>query len=220
MLTLADAMPSDRTLDLRLDKRDRRSIKLRIRGEQAHLPPAVVSALGQAQHDRAAPMDPGLGLGLAIAGVLLRDNGGGILAEQDATGQIDLILSLPAQTGPMFQDGAAPVVLVVDDDHLLCETVSWMLSGQGLGVRTTRTAEDALRLLSGTHFDDVLADLLLPGMDGLAFLTEVERRWPEMADHLVLTTGSDFDPGPDTRLLRKPFDRDQLMAALRLDVPR
>ena len=73
------------------------------------------------------------------------------------------------------------------------------------------TAEEALRVLDRAQFDCILVDLVLPGMDGVQFLDTVRRRWPQLRSRLVLTTGAIDDPPEGVALLRKPFDRSQLL---------
>ena len=216
MAMVAEGMPRDRRLEVVSRATDGTGVQLRLRGEDARLPPQVLEALRQPAGDPMAPVDPGIGLGLAIACVLLADNGGRISLVDVAGGTLELAIWMPAGGADVERQRSAPSVLVVDDDQLLCETVSWMLSGRGMSVRTTRTAEEALRIMNVDAFDCVLVDLILPGMDGISFLDQVVQRWPHMADRLVLTTGTD-QPAPNAvRMLRKPFDRARLLDALAL----
>lgn len=214
MALVAEGMPRDRRLELRSHRVAGDGVELRLRGEDVRLPPQVMEALRQPAPDPMAPVDPGVGLGLAIAWVLLSENGGRLRVVDEAGGPWELAIWLPAGAADLERAAAVPSVLVVDDDQLLCETVSWMLSGRGMSVRTTRTAEEALRILGVESFDCVLVDLILPGMDGIAFVDQVVQRWPHMADRLVLTTGTDQPAPPTVRMLRKPFDRARLLAAL------
>ncbi|MCB9778980.1 MAG: response regulator [Alphaproteobacteria bacterium] len=203
MLAAVSQMAPDRALRVRGELRDGKPV-LCLEAEGLRLSDEVRGALAGQQ-----PMDPGAGLGLGIAAMLIQDNGGRL---QPSTGPDDVCLleaTWPAADRPGGGVGRHSV-LVVDDDHLLCDTVSWMLSGRGLVVHTASSAEEALRLMTQRGFDCVLADLILPGMDGEALLAEVVRRWPEMQGCVVLTTGTSYVPDGELDLLAKPFTRAQL----------
>ncbi len=60
-------------------------------------------------------------------------------------------------------------ILVVDDEADILELVRYNLSREGYHVTGTLTGEDALRKVRSDPFDLIVLDLMLPGMDGLAF---------------------------------------------------
>ncbi|MGD8741774.1 MAG: response regulator, partial [Desulfobacterales bacterium] len=60
-------------------------------------------------------------------------------------------------------------ILVVDDEEDILELVRYNLSREGYRVTGTLTGEDALRKVRSDAFDLIILDLMLPGMDGLAF---------------------------------------------------
>jgi two-component system phosphate regulon response regulator PhoB len=60
-------------------------------------------------------------------------------------------------------------ILVVDDEEDILELVRYNLSREGYRVTGTLTGEDALRKVRSDSFDLIVLDLMLPGMDGLAF---------------------------------------------------
>ena len=60
-------------------------------------------------------------------------------------------------------------ILVVDDEEDILELVRFNLSREGYRVTGTLTGEDALRKVRSDSFDLIVLDLMLPGMDGLAF---------------------------------------------------
>jgi DNA-binding response OmpR family regulator len=63
-------------------------------------------------------------------------------------------------------------VLYVEDFQLLLTIRTRGLRNAGFRVLKATTAEDALELLRTTHVDVVVADLRLPGRDGIALLEE------------------------------------------------
>ncbi len=78
-------------------------------------------------------------------------------------------------------------VLVVDDDEHLLRTMARHLTQQGCTVRTATCGQEALSLLRAGHFDVVLSDINMPGMNGLSLLGEVRRCDPLVP--VVLITG-------------------------------
>jgi putative nucleotidyltransferase with HDIG domain len=78
-------------------------------------------------------------------------------------------------------------LLFVDDEPILREVYSALgqALGQGHEVHTAGTGQEALKLLSQKTFEVVVSDLAMPGMDGMAFLNEVVRDYPESARIVV-----------------------------------
>jgi two-component system, cell cycle response regulator len=76
-------------------------------------------------------------------------------------------------------------ILVIEDDESNLELVSAVLEQLGYGVTPARSAEEAWELLTAPRPDAVLADLRLPGQDGLAFARRLKAD-PETAAIPVL----------------------------------
>jgi DNA-binding NtrC family response regulator len=69
-------------------------------------------------------------------------------------------------------------ILVVDDDALIRNTLSELLSHEHL-CQTAETAENALAKLEAESFDVVLTDISMPGLSGLELLGHVLQKYPE-----------------------------------------
>jgi PAS domain S-box-containing protein len=70
-------------------------------------------------------------------------------------------------------------VLLVDDDHLVRETLAAQLEAEGHFVLSASGAKEALSLLATSARIDVLVtDLAMPGMNGLALIQEAQRLRP------------------------------------------
>jgi putative nucleotidyltransferase with HDIG domain len=81
-----------------------------------------------------------------------------------------------------------PRALVVDDDSELRQTLVRVLRSVGLSTAEARNGREALALLE--EYGEVpliVSDLYMPEMDGITFLREVHRRWPEVA--FIMLTG-------------------------------
>jgi DNA-binding response OmpR family regulator len=79
-----------------------------------------------------------------------------------------------------------PPILVVDDDEDARNMLQLALSRDEYDVTTASSSEDALRKLAVLSFDVVIADIVLPGIDGVHLLREIQRRWPDTIT-IVLT---------------------------------
>jgi CheY-like chemotaxis protein len=99
------------------------------------------------------------------------------------------------------------VVVVVDDDDDLRDSLQDLLEAHGFIVATARNGRDALALLARTaNAGLILLDLVMPEMDGWAFLEERGRR-PELAQIPVIITTSAPERAPAGYLvLGKPID--------------
>jgi DNA-binding NtrC family response regulator len=78
-------------------------------------------------------------------------------------------------------------VLVVDDEEVVRLGYRRVLSADGFRVMAAGDGREALDLMAGDHFDVVLLDLRMPGMDGLDVLQAIKERWPE--SEVVVVTG-------------------------------
>jgi DNA-binding response OmpR family regulator len=69
-------------------------------------------------------------------------------------------------------------VLIVEDEHHLAEGLAFNLEAEGYQAEVVDTGEKALeRLLdTNTHFDLVVLDVMLPGKDGFAVVSELRQR--------------------------------------------
>jgi CheY-like chemotaxis protein len=112
-------------------------------------------------------------------------------------------------------------VLVIEDHEDSREALRRILASLGVQALVARNGHHALGLVARHAPDIVLCDLLMPGMDGFAFLREMRRdpsgaRVPVVA---VTALGSDRDlhrtwsAGFDGHLT-KPIDYDSIVAVL------
>lgn len=85
-------------------------------------------------------------------------------------------------------DGQAGAqVLVADDEVLVRDLLSRFLTGRGLQVREAGDGQEALRLFRDNHFDLVLSDVRMPGLDGLGLLAAIKEINPRVP--VVLISG-------------------------------
>jgi len=111
-------------------------------------------------------------------------------------------------------------VLLVEDDELLANGLARALRHDGYAIDHVSRGDQVMAALTTGHFDAVLLDLGLPGLDGLQALRLLrDRRIPvpviviSARDRLDDRIGG-LDAGADDYLV-KPFSVDELRARLR-----
>jgi DNA-binding NtrC family response regulator len=90
----------------------------------------------------------------------------------------------------------------------------------GVTVETADSAAAALERIADRDYDAIVADIKMPGMDGLELLAQIRARRPDIPT-LMITGLSDTDlvvsalRGGACDFIRKPIDRDYFVASLR-----
>jgi CheY-like chemotaxis protein len=84
-------------------------------------------------------------------------------------------------------------ILVIDDDRMLLNMYARKLEHSGYMIQTADSAQKALDVLKGGFAPDlILADIIMPGMDGLSFVKEVkEKSLAPQAKIIMLTNESE-----------------------------
>jgi two-component system, OmpR family, alkaline phosphatase synthesis response regulator PhoP len=113
-------------------------------------------------------------------------------------------------------------VLVVEDEQHLAEGLRFNLEAEGYQVEIIETGEEALERLAqeDAAFDVLVLDVMLPGQDGFAVISEL-RRAGQFIPTLILTARGHpddvlrgFAAGADD-YLTKPFELSILIARIR-----
>ena len=116
-------------------------------------------------------------------------------------------------------------MFVEDEDELLA-TVGLVLREKGYDVVAVKSAEDALKLLKKTPPDLILADIKLPGIDGLDFFQLVRR--DEQTKHIpfiFLTAFNNLAAAVSAKqqgaadYITKPFEFEHLVERVRELLP-
>jgi CheY-like chemotaxis protein len=114
-------------------------------------------------------------------------------------------------------DGRGRSVLVVDDDETIRELVSVLLTCEGYAVTTAVNGRDALKLLEQWRPDLIVLDMLMPVMDGGAFLG-AQQASAQLRDIPVIVMSASFklkdehERSAASALLPKPFRIGDLLA--------
>jgi len=79
-------------------------------------------------------------------------------------------------------------VLLVDDEKEFVESLSERLELRLFKVMTSFNGDDALNLLQQEDVDVIILDVLMPGKDGIATLTEIKKLKP--LTQVIMLTGN------------------------------
>ncbi len=110
-------------------------------------------------------------------------------------------------------------ILVIDDDAVACEFLQEVLQRDGYGVNAYVSAKEALTQ-DLSQYDLLMSDIRMPGMDGLQFLSEVQKKWPHLPVILMTAYGSLETTMEAIRLgasdyISKPFSPDDCRALVK-----
>jgi len=130
-------------------------------------------------------------------------------------------LHYASDTVAMGHSEHGPVVLIIDDEPLICELFARALAASGFFPVTAQTAEAALRLIEGgLHPNAILLDLVMPGMGGLGFLLQIRGNPSRNGIPVAIVTGNSVIPSAleraatalDAEIHLKPLDIDAVLA--------
>ena len=76
-------------------------------------------------------------------------------------------------------------ILVVDDEDIVRESLRDWLGGVGYEVEIAASAEEALEILKKKKFNIMLADLVMPGMNGIELMKEAKKIYPSLAAVII-----------------------------------
>jgi len=115
---------------------------------------------------------------------------------------------------------AEPLVLFVDDEAAMRQSVAQFLALSGIAAETLDNAPAALARLAADFPGILVSDVRMPGMDGMALLSEARARDPELP--VLLVTGHGDVPLAVAAMragaydfIEKPFAPDRLVDTIR-----
>ncbi len=179
----------------------------------------------------------GTGLGLSICYGIVQEQEGRIWAEskpgEGSTFYLEWpIRRKPAATQPVIAEPAPSAyrterrlpadILLVEDEEMLTDLVALTLREHGYRVEVAREGREALGRLDVQHFDLIISDIKMPGMDGEAFYRELQAQHPNLTERILFVTGDTVSASTAAFLeetgvpvLEKPFLMVELIEMLR-----
>jgi CheY-like chemotaxis protein len=128
-------------------------------------------------------------------------------------------------------------ILVVDDEPDVAEAIQSVLEHAGFVVVTANSAQSGLAAIEQQSFDVVVTDIIMPKVNGLELIRRLRTGHPRVRV-IAISGGGSFGPlslKPEAisthafiaaardagaeEVLTKPFDMDDLLAAVRRHLP-
>ena len=206
-------------------------VVIRVRDTGVGIPPAILERIFD-PFFTTKPFGQGSGLGLASVLGIVRSHGGFVTVESQIGAGSEFAVYLPARPAeiravagalarPELQ-GRGELVLVLDDESAIRESLSAALQRFGYLVKTAGDGAEGLKVFA-SHGDEVrlvIADIMMPVMDGRQAMAALRQRRPDLP--LIAMSGVptqrislETSFGPQFHFLQKPFTFDKMLATVR-----
>jgi two-component system response regulator PilR (NtrC family) len=109
---------------------------------------------------------------------------------------------------------------VIDDEPIIHEVLSQLLTSEGYEVELSSSGEEALEKHSAEAFDVTLLDLLMPGLDGIEVLKSIKRIDPRAVIIIITAYASVESAIAAMKMgaydyIQKPFKHDELLLTIK-----
>jgi len=147
------------------------------------------------------PQGKGTGLGLSLSYGIMQEHKGRIHAESQPGEGTEFILELPlpdagmpalahaGSTPPIKPKPASLHVLVVDDEESILHLIREILHSDGYQVTAVSSGQEAFELINRNHYDVIISDWKMPGLNGINLYQELLEKNPVAAGKMLFMTG-------------------------------
>ena len=212
-----------------------RWVRLRVRDSGRGMEPSVAAHAFEPGVTTKVP-GGGAGLGLPIVAAIVRQHGGFVEAESQPGAGTTVSLYLPSENGQareatpparawMTADTEAPpgaAVLLVEDNPMVRRSIEATLRIAGYQVTSVDSGERCIEVVGRlyTPLDLLISDVVMPEMSGEEMIGRVHELRPDLP--VLFISGYDRStlarrkyPAASEYFLQKPFDSEDLFAAVR-----
>ena len=128
--------------------------------------------------------------------------------------------NFPCGAGVMKDLMTQSHILIAEDEPAIRKLLATILERYDFTVTTASDGADVLRQLAdGAKPDVLLLDLMMPNVSGFGVIDELARQQHPLAERIIVLTAASgreiSQLPPSSRVIRKPFEVNRLIAALR-----
>ena len=115
-------------------------------------------------------------------------------------------------------EGRQRRILVIDDEPVVADLLSEILTIEGHDVDTARNGRTALVKMENKTYENIITDIRMPEMDGRELHSRIYETDPELASNIIFITGdttsddmSEYLNKTGNVYLEKPFKPQELL---------
>lgn len=172
----------------------------------------------------------GIGLGLTVVHDIVKEYKGGISVSSRPGEGTCFNVYLPASSAPMPKpssstrveepQGRGERILLLEDEVMLCKSVSLVLTKSGYNVFAASDAEEAVRMFQENDFHLVFSDVVLKGRSGVNVVDELLAVRPGLkvvfaSGYMNIDSQWPYIREKGFRFLQKPYEIPELLMAIR-----
>jgi DNA-binding NtrC family response regulator len=111
------------------------------------------------------------------------------------------------------------IIHIIDDEPIIHEVLSQLLTSEGYEVELSSSGEEALQKHSSQAYDVILLDLLMPGLDGIEVLKGIKKMDPQAVIIIITAYASVESAIAAMKMgaydyIQKPFKHDELLLTI------
>ncbi len=113
-----------------------------------------------------------------------------------------------------------PLLLIVDDERVVCDAIARHLKDQGYDVLVAYSGASAIEMIQKHDIDIALLDIRMPKINGFGVLDVLKKKTPN-AKAIMMTSYADITSAVDAiskgaiDILSKPVDIDEIIMTVR-----